>query len=69
MIPSHNWCLSIHSFVFPSDFYKMFLFISPCFSLEGISPIFTVEGTEAQTSLMPVQESKWFSSVQLLSLV
>ena len=55
--------------MFPSDFYKMFLFISPCFSLEGISPIFTVEGTEAQTSLMPVQESKWFSSVQLLSRV
>ena len=50
--------------MFPSDFYKTFLFISPCFSLEGISPIFTVEGTEAQTSLMPVQESKWFSSVQ-----
>lgn len=44
-----------------SCFYKCFsyfILFSPYLSLEGITPIFVDEGTEAQTSLMPVQGFK-----------
>lgn len=49
----------MHSFLLPSptltNAFTYFILFSPSLSLEGITPLFVDEGTEAQANLMPIQ--------------